>query len=151
DGTTFEASAGFTPTEMRQSVGLRVDNLDGETALTSDRLSEDHLAAGLYDAARLEVLLVDWRNPEPRVVMRCGSLGEVSRSGAEFRAEVRGLSHYLQQPSGRLYQFTCDANLGDARCKVDLASSAYRGKGTITLVRSARTFEVTGLEAYADG
>lgn len=151
DGTTFEASAGFTPTEMRQSVGLGVDNLEVEAALTSDRLTEDDLAAGLYDDARVEIFRVNWRNPEQRVLMRCGSLGEVSRSGALFRAEIRGLSHYLQQPSGRLYQFTCDANLGDARCKVDLTSSTYHGTGTITVIRSPRTFEVEGLEGYADG
>lgn len=86
DGTTFEASAGFTPTEMRQSVGLGVDNLEVEAALTSDRLTEDDLAAGLYDDARVEIFRVNWRNPEQRVLMRCGSLGEVSRSGALFRA-----------------------------------------------------------------
>src|SRR5690606_39579601 len=59
--------------------------------------------------------------------------------------------HYLQQPNGRLFQFTCDADLGDHRCKVDIGSSIYRGTGTIAAVLTARTFEVTGLESYADG
>ena len=35
DGTTFEAAAGFTATEMRDSVGLSVDNLEVTSALTS--------------------------------------------------------------------------------------------------------------------
>ena len=52
--------------------------------------------------------------------MRSGSLGEVRRSGPAFTAEVRGLAHYLQQPKGRLYQYGCDADLGDARCGIDL-------------------------------
>lgn len=151
DGTTFEAAAGFTATEMKHSVGLGVDDLEVESALTSDRLSEDDLAAGLYDDARVEIFRVNWSDPAQRVLMRAGSLGEVSRSGASFRAEVRGISHYLQQPNGRLFQFTCDADLGDHRCKVDLNSSDYRGTGTIAGVLTSRTFEVSGLESFAEG
>lgn len=151
DGTTFEAAAGFTATEMKHSVGLGVDDLEVESALTSDRLREDDLAAGLYDDARAEIFRVNWNDPEQRVLMRAGSLGKVSRSGATFRTEVRGLAHYLQQPNGRLFQFTCDADLGDSRCKIDLASSAYQGAGTITAVLTPRTFEIAGLESYAEG
>ncbi|MCL4766434.1 MAG: DUF2163 domain-containing protein [Hyphomicrobiaceae bacterium] len=150
DGTAFEAAAGFTATEMKHAIGLGVDNLEVESALASDRLGEDDLAAGLYDDARVEIFRVNWSDPEQRVLMRAGSLGEVSRSGSLFRAEVRGLSHYLQQPSGRLFQFTCDADLGDGRCGVDLESGAYRGSGSVSAVVSARAFEVTGLEAFAD-
>ena len=151
DETTFEAAAGFTATEMKHRVGLGVDDLEVESALTSDRLNEDDLAAGLYDDARVEIFRVNWNDTEQRVLMRAGSLGEVSRSGASFRAEVRGLAHYLQQPNGRLFQFTCDADLGDGRCKIDLASAAYQGTGAIAAVLTARTFEVGGLEVYAEG
>jgi len=150
DGTTFEASAGFTATEMKQSLGLSVDNLEVEAALNSERLSEEELAAGLYDDARVEIFRVNWNNPEQRVLMRVGSLGEVTRSGNSFRAEVRGLSHYLQQPNGRIFQFTCDADLGDNRCRVNLDSGQYQGAGTIGAVNSARSFRVVGVESYAD-
>ena len=151
DGTTFEAAAGFTASEMKDSVGLNVDNLDVESAISSDRLDEDDLAAGLYDDARVEIFRVNWSSPDQCVLMRAGSLGEVSRSGSAFRAEVRGLAHYLQQPTGRLFQFTCDADLGDARCGVNLEGSAYRGVGEISAVLSPRAFEVSGLEDHADG
>jgi uncharacterized phage protein (TIGR02218 family) len=151
DGTTFEAAAGFTASEIKDTVGLSVDNLEVESALTSDRLSEEHLAAGLYDDARVEIFRVNWQTPEQRVLMRSGSLGEVSRAGASFRAEVRGLAHYLQQPKGRLFQYTCDADLGDPRCGVDLAAGGYRGSGTVATVISARGFTANGLDGFADG
>ncbi len=150
DGTAFEAAAGFTATEMRDSVGLSVDNLEVSSALTSDRLGEADLAAGLYDDARVEIFRVNWAAPEQRVLMRSGSLGEVRRSGGAFTAEVRGLAHYLQQPKGRLFQFTCDADLGDARCKIDLEDPANRGEGTIVEVLSERRFTASGIDAYAD-
>jgi uncharacterized phage protein (TIGR02218 family) len=151
DGTTFEAAAGFTASEIRDAVGLSVDNLEVESALTSDQLNEEHLAAGLYDDARVEIFRVNWQAPEQRVLMRTGSLGEVCRAGASFRAEVRGLAHYLQQPKGRLFQYTCDADLGDARCGVNLGAGNYRGTGTIAAVISARGFTATGLDGFADG
>lgn len=149
DGTTFEAAAGFTASEMRDSVGLNVDNLEVQSALSSDRLSEADLAAGLYDDARVEIFRVNWSAPAQRVLMRTGSLGEVRRAGLNFTAEVRGLSHYLQQPKGRLYQFTCDADLGDSRCKVLLSNPLYRGEGTISDVLSERRFTASGLGAFA--
>ncbi len=82
--------------------------------------------------------------------MRSGSLGEVRRAGHAFTAEVRGLAHYLQQPKGRLFQFTCDADLGDARCMVDLEDPANRGTGAIVALLGERRFTASGLDAYAD-
>ncbi len=150
DGTTFEAAAGLTATEMRDSVGLSVDNLEVSSALTSERLGEADLAAGIYDDARVEIFRVNWSAPEQRVLMRSGSLGEVRRAGHAFTAEVRGLAHYLQQPKGRLFQFTCDADLGDQRCKIDLDDPAHRGEGTIVEVVGERRFAASGLDAYED-
>ena len=150
DGTTFEAAAGFTASEMRDSVGLSVDNLEVTSALSSERLSEADLAAGIYDDARVEIFRVNWAAPEQRVLMRVGSLGEVRRAGLTFTAEVRGLAHYLQQPKGRLYQFTCDADLGDGRCKILLSDPLYRGEGEIVAAASGRRFTVSGLEDFAD-
>ena len=83
--------------------------------------------------------------------MRSGSLGEVRRSGAAFTAEVRGLAHYLQQPKGRLFQSGCDADLGDARCGVDLDNPAFRGTGTVLTASAARLITASGLAAFAAG
>lgn len=150
DDTTFEAAAGFTASDMRDSVGLSVDNLEVTSALSSERLSETDLAAGVYDDARVEIFRVNWQEPGQRVLMRTGSLGEVRRAGGEFAAEVRGLSHYLQQPKGRLYQFACDADLGDARCKVDLDAGTYRGTGIVTEILGDRGFKASGIETFSD-
>ena len=151
DGTTFEAASGFTATEIRESVGLSVDNLDVESALSSDRLSEARLAAGDFDDAAVEIFRVDWTSPDARLLVRRGSIGEVRRSGAAFTAEVRGLAHYLQQPQGRVFQFACDADLGDARCGIDLASPNYRASATVVEPLGDRLFAAAGLDAFADG
>lgn len=149
DGTTFEAATGFTASDIKDDVGLSVDNLEVTGALSSASLNDADLAAGRYDDARVEIFRVNWQAPEQRVLMRAGSLGEVKRSGSAFTAEVRGLAHYLQQSKGRLLQLTCDADLGDARCRVDLGSSTFRGEGVIVSVYSDRRFAASGLGAYA--
>ncbi|MGE0627343.1 MAG: DUF2163 domain-containing protein [Hyphomicrobiaceae bacterium] len=151
DGTLFEAAAGFGASEINDALGLSVDNLEVESALSSGRLSEHDLAAGLYDDAAVEIFRVNWQVPEQRVLMRSGSIGEVRRTGTAFSAEVRGLAHYLQQPVGRLYQFGCDAHLGDERCRVDVSSESYRATGTVLDVRSAKTFSADGIDEFASG
>lgn len=151
DGTTFEAASGFSASEIRSSVGLGVDNLEVESALVSARLSETSLAAGDFDEAAVEIFRINWNNTAQRVLMRKGSLGEVRRTGSAFSAEVRGLAHYLQQPKGRLFQYGCDAELGDIRCGVDLSAPSQAGAGSIIAADSDRHFTVTGLAVYASG
>jgi len=151
DGTTFEAATGFTASEIRSTAGLSVDDLEVESALVSARLSEAALAAGDFDDAAIEIFRVNWSDVSQRVLMRKGSLGEVRRTGSTFTAEVRGLAHYLQQPKGRLFQYACDAEVGDARCGVSLALPAHRGSGVIAAVEGPRTFLAAGLAGYPDG
>lgn len=151
DDTTFEAASGFTASEIRDQVGLSVDNLEVTGALISDRLSEIALAAGDFDDAVIEIFRVNWQDTTQRVLMRSGSLGEVRRTDTAFRAEVRGLAHYLQQPKGRLFQYTCDADLGDTRCGVDLTSPAYRAAGTVLAITGPRRFAAHGLDGYESG
>lgn len=125
DGTTFEAASGFTATEIKASAGFAVDNLEVQSALRSDTLDEADLARGIFDNAGIEIFRVNWQDPNQRVRLHVGSVGEVKRNGSAFFAEVRGLMHQLDQPTGRLYQHTCDATLGDARCSVDHTSAAW--------------------------
>ena len=151
DGTTFEAAAGFTASEIKDSVGLNVDNLEVTAAVTSARLTEPDLAAGIYDDAKIEIFRVNWQAVDQRVLMRLGSLGEVKRTGFAFAAEVRGLAHYLQQPKGRLFQYSCDADLGDGRCHVNLSAPANAGTGAIVAVSGTRRFTAGGLTGFASG
>ncbi|MEQ1578431.1 MAG: DUF2163 domain-containing protein [Hyphomicrobium sp.] len=151
DGTTFEAAAGFTASEIKDSIGLNVDNLEVTAAVTSQRLADADLAAGVYDDAKVEIFRVNWQAVDQRVLMRSGSLGEVKRTGFAFSAEVRGLAHYLQQPKGRIFQYSCDADLGDARCTINLAAPANTGSGVVAAGSSARRFTASGLAGFASG
>jgi uncharacterized phage protein (TIGR02218 family) len=128
DGVTYEALAGISASAINATDALNIDTTDITGALQSDHLNEADLAAGLYDNASLTLFLVDWSNPADRDIAFAGSIGEVSRGLNVFKAEMRGLSHALNQPTGRVYQRLCDADLGDARCTIDLTSPTFRAQ-----------------------
>ena len=151
DGVTYEAQAGFTASEIESSLGFAVDNLDASGALASGQLDEARLTAGDFDNAALQVWLVNWQEVSQRLLMRAGNLGEVTNGAVGFTAEVRGLANILNQPKGRIYQFGCDAVLGDARCGVDLEQPGFRTVGTVTAVAENRRLTVAGLDDFDDG
>jgi uncharacterized phage protein (TIGR02218 family) len=151
DSVTCRAGTGLSGTEAAQTLGLAVDATEFSGALADDSLNESDLAAGRYDAAAVELWLVDWSEPFLRVLLAKGSLGEVRREGNAFTAEVRGLSQRLAEDSGRLYTTACSAELGDARCKVDLDDPAFRGTGAVVAVTATSSFTASGLDGFDDG
>ena len=83
--------------------------------------------------------------------MRRGAIGQVRRGRLAFVAEVRSLAHVLNQTVGRTFQHACDAELGDARCGVDVEDPAYKGTGSVTALAGDRTFTASGLGSFAAG
>lgn len=144
DGTTFLASSGFTASQMQQSLGLAVDNMNVEGALSSSTLNEDDLAAGKYDDAFVEMFWVNWRDVSQRILRSSGYTGETQRNGIAFSAELRGLTSRLGQVQTHTFKRTCDAQVGDARCKVNLSLPSFFALGTVATPLSPRSFTATG-------
>jgi uncharacterized phage protein (TIGR02218 family) len=148
DATSFTPGSGFAGTEIETLLGLAVAGSEMHGALAADALSEADLTAGRYDDAKVELFLVDWSAPENRLLLRTGNLGEVRREGAAFAAEVRGLAHRFDEERGRLHGATCDADLGDARCGVDLDAPEFRAEGAVTAAEGASLLRVSGLDGF---
>lgn len=149
DDVTYRASSGFSPSAIAASNALSVDNLDVAGALSSSAISEVDLRDGRFDFAAIEIFQVNWTDlSQGKLLLASGSLGEVSMDGARFTAEIRGLAQRLQQPAGEAYSPECRADLGDARCKVNLAG--FTVTGAATSVTSTRAF-ADSARAEADG
>jgi uncharacterized phage protein (TIGR02218 family) len=147
-GTTYEASTGFLGTEIESQLGMAVDNMDVYGAIDSANISEEDIQAGLFDNADVTIYLVNWQDVSQRVVMKKGVTGEVKRSKTNFQAELRGLSTQLQQVKGRVYQYSCDAKLGDGRCGKDISSSAFTGTGSVVETDGSSSFTASGIDVY---
>lgn len=152
DGVTYDAATGYTRSAIKTTGALNVDGLDLEGAFDSVAITDADLHAGKWDYAAIEVFMVNWADlTQGTLKLRRGRLGEI-RSGRQiFVAELRGLTQLLQQRVGRTYGQNCDADLGDARCGVTLAS--YTFSGSVTGVTSNRVFASSGrteADAYFD-
>ena len=150
-GVTYKAQGGMSASSWARSLGLSVDTLEAVGALTASSLTEADLTAGLWDDAALQIWRVDWSDTTSRVQLFAGSVGQVSRGNMGFRAEMRGLSHYLNQDVGRVYARGCDASLGDSRCTVNVNAAAFKGTGTVVTVSDARLLTASGLGSFASG
>lgn len=104
--------------EVPARLGPQVDTGEVIGVLRSDAISEDDIAAGLYDGAEVETWRVNWRDVSQRVLLRRATIGEIVREDGQFRAELRSGQQALNGVRGRVYSPLCDAVLGDARCGV---------------------------------
>lgn len=151
EAAVFEPDSGFTATEMQDSLGFGVNNQDVSAALRSDRLDEKRIAAGDFDDASVETWWVNWQDVSQRILLRKGTIGEINRGGLGLTAEIRGLTAAFDRPHGRLFQYGCDAVLGDARCTVNLDDVAFLGIGTVTSFEEDLRVTASGLGGFADG
>ncbi|MEM6738989.1 MAG: DUF2163 domain-containing protein [Pseudomonadota bacterium] len=148
EGWAFHPETGLTAGMLSQTTGLSVDNIEAEGALSSEAITEADIAAGRYDGAQMTCWMVNWRDPEQRIVLFRGSIGEVTRAGGAFRADLRGLSEELNQPREKVYQRPCAAILGDAACGVDLSDPRYAAEVVVQSVDAGRRFGFVGLDAF---
>jgi uncharacterized phage protein (TIGR02218 family) len=151
DGTLFEPETGFSASEARRSLGLAVDTLDVEGALSSQRIAAEDIAAGLYDGASVETLLVNWRAPEQFTSIRTMTVGKITRADGHFVAELESMAHRLDQQNGRYVTRRCDAELGDARCRFQLDQPAFNGSGAVEAAEGPDTLRVSGLDGFEPG
>ena len=125
DGTRFEAATGLTASEAEAALGLGATTGEVEGALSSAAIEEADIAAGRFDAAKIETFVVDWQNVSAHVRIDVSDLGEVKRGVTAFAAELRSIAARLEAVRGRLYRRRCDAVLGDARCRVEVTEAPF--------------------------
>lgn len=149
DSLTLKAASGISASENASAEGLAVTGAELSGALSADALTSDDLAAGLYDGATIELFVINWAEPAMRLLLRRGTIGEVKQEDGVFTAEIRALTDSLNEARGRCYGTRCDADLGDARCRVDLAAVGRAGTGIVTGVEGALRLSASGLGAFA--
>jgi len=122
DGVVCRASSGWTGGAAESAVGLTPGAAVIGGVLDHVAITEADIAAGLLDRAEVALWRVDWRRPDLKVRMWVARLARVRREGEAFTADLEGPLAALERVVGRTYGRDCDAQLGDARCTVDLAT-----------------------------
>lgn len=150
EGHVFKASSGMTARTLQQTTGLSVDNSETVGGLSDAAVDEADLIAGRFDGAEVRAWLVNWADPAQRIEQFRGNLGEISRVGGAFKAELRGLTDRLNQPQGRIFQRNCTAVLGDARCRVDLIAPGNFAETSVAGLDALNRCLFEGISAFAD-
>ncbi|MDO8983262.1 DUF2163 domain-containing protein [Cypionkella sp.] len=150
EGHVFKASSGMTARTLQQTTGLSVDNSETVGGLSDAAVDEADLIAGRFDGAEVRAWLVNWADPAQRIEQFRGNLGEISRVGGAFKAELRGLTDRLNQPQGRIFQRSCTAVLGDARCRVDLIAPGNFAETSVAGLDALNRCLFEGISAFAD-
>lgn len=97
EDASAEPLRGVSAGSIEKSVGLSVDTASIHGALSSEAITEDDLARGLWDGARVDIYRLDWSAPDERIHLFSGRVGEVKRGAQAFEAELRGLGA-VQRP-----------------------------------------------------
>lgn len=151
DGVTCRAATGFEASDVTSELGFAISGGDVSGALRDDGITDADIEAGRYDGASLETVLVNWADVAQRLRVSRATIGEIRRADGAFTVELRSPVQALNQTMGRLYQRTCDADLGDARCGIDLSGPDRRAAGTVARAAGRLAVETASLGAYASG
>lgn len=127
DGVRFEPAPGMTPAAIRSGAGLDAGSSEVAGSISSAAISEGDIAAGRWDGAALKLFAVDWEQPEGSAqILVEGELGQVASNGTRFDAELLGVAAKLERPICPLTSPECRAELGDPKCRVDMAGRRQR-------------------------
>jgi uncharacterized phage protein (TIGR02218 family) len=146
---TYRATPGMLPSAISISDGFDADSLDIGGALSSEAITERDLRAGRWDGAAVRVFLVDWEQPEGEDVhLARGELGDVAIEGNRFTTELRGPTAALGAPVVEQTSPECRAQLGDKRCRVDMAARVRVTR--LSALPEEDVVEVAGASAAAN-
>lgn len=127
NGVTCQASTGFSPGAADARLGARPGSAQVRGLLDAASLTEADIAAGLYDRAAVEAWRLDWTDTTAAMLLWRGTIVALMRQGAAVTASIAGPLQALEVVVGRTFQRTCDAELGDARCRVDITKPPFQG------------------------
>jgi len=145
-GLAYRPAPGMLPSAIALETGFGSAALDVSGALTADAITAADLAAGRWDGAAVALFAVDWEAPGGEVLpLVRGELGEVRIRAGAFDAELKGPAARLEAAATEQTSPECRAELGDRRCRVDLARRTRIAR--IVATTGATDVEIDGVPA----
>lgn len=133
-GVTYQSIAGYTLADVATSSDINVDNTEVNGPQLAPALIEADVLAGLWDFAAFSLFRVNWADLTMGVEhLRAGWLGPVSLGRFDAKTGLDGLMKAYTRVIGRIVAPACDANLGDARCKVRVNPPVWQPSTAYTL------------------
>lgn len=148
-GVTYLKNGGWAASAVESTSSTSIDNMDVEGAIDGSIIDRDDVLDGVWDHFEVEVFIVAYEHLDyGKLVLRKGNVGEIKETEGQFFAEIRGLMQKLTIQRINVYAPACDANPGDGRCKVSLAS--FTDTGTVTSITDNGQFKASGIVTTND-
>lgn len=139
ESNTYTTDGGFTISAVEAGENLAVDNADLSVLLQTNIVNEADLVNGVYDGASIKVWLVNFENTANYCALPGAYLAKMNSADTDNAVfEMVSLSAKLNENTTARMIPMCDADLGDARCGVNLVT--YTVSGTVTGVGSVSQF-----------
>ena len=141
DGTyTPDNSMMFSAITTTANNGIQ--STDCNVLFSPDGITEQDVIRGLYDNAEIELSVCDWSNTSwGKLLLMSGNLSVFNVTDKKTgQFEVRGKLSRGDARIGEYYTYECRADLGDARCGVNL--SLFTVTGVVTTVDRQTSFQV---------
>lgn len=156
EGNTYEPAGGFNASAHEEREGLKASSFSTKGIVTSEKITEEDLRAGVYREAEVTEYIVDWRWPWiGAIAEQTFWIEEIEWDTDSWKAELTGITNRLREQVGRRYEFTCQWRLGEGQCGnpgdgVDLLTITE--SGSVTLVEKQRKIFTTSLnKTFTDG
>ena len=113
-GAVYQTENGYEFSGLGASSTLASSSIDLSGILQIGAVSQDDLASGVYDNARVYLFATSWASPiedeEPLALM---FWGKVDFADEKYRVQLMGAIDALSQSTGRTYAPTCPHTLFD--------------------------------------
>jgi hypothetical protein len=139
DGVTYHTVAGYTRSDIATSADLNVDNTEVTGPQVIPAPIEADVLAGQWDFAQYRMFRVNWQDvTRGQDKLRSGWFGPISLGRGDVKTGLDGLMRAYSRVIGRIVSPSCDANLGDARCKVRLNPPVWQPDTAYSLATGQR-------------
>ncbi len=146
DNVIYSAKSGFNRSAVMSNSDFSIDNLELDSLLDHEQITQHDLLAGKYDMAEIIVFMVNYEDLSMgRLILKSGVLGEVKLQQGKFRVEVMGLGHQLSTNISQTYSNSCRATFADSCCQVKPVAIA----GKISQIISHKSWFDEGLKQQA--
>lgn len=145
-GDTYRASDSIVMSAITTTANNGTQTTDCNIIFNDTGISELEVIRGQFDSAVIEFSIVDHERLDlPKIILLKGSLASFNVTNKKMgQFQVNGILTRGDMRIGEYYSSHCRADLGDARCKVDLAGLTNTGFVHTVDSRSRLTVQIGG-------
>lgn len=159
EGNTYTHDTALVSSAVQALEGLENSNLDLIGAITTSKITDEDLLAGVLSDARVEHIVVDQRWPHLGHMRRATYvIGQVTSDDEQWTAEMSGITGLVKTKVGTTLTRNCPHRLGSGLCSYVFSDGVNSFDKTVTAVDADEPYRIfsanlsglTGSE-FADG